>query len=164
MLNQPWIDIQILCPGNWARTSYEFLLPLRVSQIKSTMRITSLTIFLSHMLFFSCFFRFIFCIFLEGKDLERTIYYVKTCIMYKFGFHSHGELVNSNFPVYKIFFFLLSQGTLEPKLGNWSSMSSLRSHILRNLLLQKVLCSVKDDDRFLLSFMETCRCLNSSRL
>lgn len=97
------------------QTSYKFLLPLCVSQIRSVMRVTSLTIFLSHILLFSCFFHFIFCIFLKGKGLERTIYYIKMCVMYTFGFHSHGELVNSNFPVYKIF-FLLSQGRLEPKL------------------------------------------------
>lgn len=55
------------------QASYEFLLPLCVSQIKSAMRVTSLTIFLSHILFFSCFFHFIFHIFLKGEGSEITI-------------------------------------------------------------------------------------------
>lgn len=55
------------------QASSEFLLPLCVSQIKSAMRVTSLTIFLSHILFFSCFFHFIFCVVLKEEGSERTI-------------------------------------------------------------------------------------------
>lgn len=86
------------------QASYKFLLPLCVSQIKSAVRVTSLTIFLSHIFFFSCFFHFIFCIFLKGEGSQGTIYYFEMCIMYAFDFCSQEELVHSNFPVYEIIF------------------------------------------------------------
>lgn len=48
---------------------YEFLLPHCDSQIKSTVRVTSLTIFVS-IFSPSCFFDFIFCIVLKGDSSD----------------------------------------------------------------------------------------------
>lgn len=96
---------------------YEFLLPLCVSQIKSTIRVTSLMIFAS-IFFLSCFFALIFCFFLKGDSSDWTIYYLETFIIYAFGCNFKGDLVWCSFPVYEI---LLLQCGLGSKLisGIW---------------------------------------------
>lgn len=57
---------------------YEFLLPLSVSQIKNTMRVTSLTIFVSHS-FFLMFLSLHLAYSLKGK-VQREQYIILKCV------------------------------------------------------------------------------------